>query len=96
MTIFVDPLAPGYVRGLKAVEFCHCWTDGDDAELDALALRIGLKREWAQLSQGALVGRFYHYDLTPNKRALALKAGAVVLPMQDWIVRRMNERGITL
>ena len=45
-------------------------TEGPD-ELHAMAARLGLKREWFQS------GSFDHYDITPPKRQLALKLGAL-------------------
>ncbi len=62
-------------------------TEGLD-ELHALAKRIGLRRAWAQH-----LDRCPHYDLTPNKRAAAIRAGATPLEprqmvdqaMQPWI-----------
>jgi hypothetical protein len=51
----------------------HLFADSDD-ELDAFALRIGLKLKWAQ--HRGQPGRF-HYDVIPTKRAAAVKAGAI-------------------
>jgi len=51
--------------------WCHMWADSD-AELHALAEAIGLQRAWAQEHRLML-----HYDLTENKRAAAIRAGAV-------------------
>ncbi len=50
-------------------ESCHMWADTED-ELIAFAKRIGLRPEWIQ--RKSLV----HFDLTPNKRAQAVRAGA--------------------
>lgn len=73
MTIYVDTLQQ-YNNRL----WCHMATDGDIEELHVMAVRIGLKREWFQPHR--LVP---HYDLTPNKRALALAEGAIsVIPAQ--------------
>jgi hypothetical protein len=55
--------------------WCHLMVDaGDDLEsLHEFAARLGLKRSWAQLHSRV----FPHYDLTPSKRALAVRLGAV-------------------
>lgn len=47
------------------------YTDGNLAELHALASKIGLKREWFQGNKVVP-----HYDLTANMREKAIKAGA--------------------
>jgi hypothetical protein len=49
--------------------WCHMWSDSKDggAELDAMALRIGLKVRWRDGD---------HYDLVPGKRAAAIALGA--------------------
>jgi len=65
--------------------------DGDDDELDAFAARIGLRKSWAQTSRG-VSGRFYHYDVRPSKRALALQRDAVFMPLHDWIRRKLAEK----
>lgn len=50
-------------------QWCHLFTDaGNEAELHALAGRIGMKQSWFQGN---------HYDLTPSRRLRALREGAV-------------------
>lgn len=85
--IYVDPIQQ-YGTGL----WCHMWTDGTPEQLDAFARRIGLKGTWAQY--GGMRGDFYHYDLKPSKRQLALDNGAVELPLREWIKRRMEEKHV--
>lgn len=68
--------------------WCHMWTDGTDDELDVFAKRIGLKKQWAQVSHG-VSGRFYHYDLRPSKRRLALAHGACYMLLTQWIGSKM-------
>lgn len=74
MTIVVDELRvwpharPPFHRGS-----CHLMYAGGediDGDLHAFADRLGLRREWFQR------GSVPHYDLTPSKRALAVKLGA--------------------
>lgn len=67
------------------------WTDGIDTDLDVFALSIGLKKEWSQESQGALSGRFYHYDLRPSKRIQALKVGAQEMALSEWIALKSGK-----
>jgi hypothetical protein len=52
---------------------CHLTTDGDPEELHRFAARLGLRREWAQDPNNL---QLLHYDLTPSKRAFALRLGA--------------------
>lgn len=80
MTVYVDELRDYGIRGAWA----HMWTDGDDDELHEFARRIGLKRSWQHESRG-MVGRFLHYDLGPKQRKLAVNAGAVEMPLKEWI-----------
>jgi hypothetical protein len=45
-----------------------------------MAARIGLKRSWFQSSH---LLHHCHYDLTPGKRAAAVRAGAVEVKAMD-------------
>lgn len=78
MTIYVDELISYQQRANTAQgqrhfgggkRSCHMFAD-DEQELIAFARRIGLKPAWIQ--RKSLV----HFDLTPNKRAAAVRAGA--------------------
>lgn len=75
MTIYVDPLFNAVPRTAQAKkhgsQWCHLMTDGDLEELHQFAESIGLKRSWFQRSSVP------HYDLTPSKRLLAIKNGAI-------------------
>lgn len=75
MTVYIDQY-PEWIVANKPK-----WIDGghlfgtDLNELHAFAKSLGLKREWFQDDQ------FPHYDLTANKRKLAIQKGAIeVLP----------------
>jgi hypothetical protein len=88
MPVYVDSLVeygPAFYRGADAAQtgrvgarnghqWCHLYAD-TEAELHAFAVRIGMKRAWAQVSRRGTP----HYDLTPGRRAAAVKAGAVEL-----------------
>ena len=78
MTIYVDQLFTATPRTAQArkhgTRWCHMTCDGDLEELHRMAERIGLKRSYLQDH----VQRYLkHYDLTPGKRALAVRYGAV-------------------
>lgn len=85
MTFYVDA-----IETWASGDWCHCWTDESDADLDSFAKALGLKLQWAQLSGGPLAGRFYHYDLRPGKRALEF------LLAQSPTLRRAYEQVIAL
>lgn len=63
----------------------HCYLMADTLTgLHFFAARIGLKREWYQPKSTP------HYDLTANKRTLAIKFGAKPLP-QCLIVKLIQK-----
>lgn len=69
MTVYVDESIWPY-RGTK---YCHMMVGKDDdlQELHDFAASIGLKRAWFQDRP-----THPHYDLSPTKRALAVRNGA--------------------
>jgi hypothetical protein len=76
MTVYVDPLldhtgskAPVVLR--FGPLWCHLIADTSE-ELHAFAARLGMLRQWAQ-HEGQPTE---HYDLRPEKRALAVALGA--------------------
>lgn len=92
MAIFVDDLVawPQKTTGQAARHFgngkpsCHMWTDGDVEELNRFAVSIGLRREWLQAKRAY----FLHYDLTPARRAAAVRKGAQEVNLLDWLRSR--------
>lgn len=62
MTVYVDDMRAPFGR----MVMCHMIAD-TDAELHAMADRIGIARRWFQGD---------HYDIALSKRALAVAAGA--------------------
>lgn len=70
MTVYVDDAKLKYGR----MQMCHLIAD-TDAELHAMAAKIGVPRKWHQ----APPAHDSHYDICLSKRALALKAGAVAI-----------------
>lgn len=68
MTIYVDePIFP-----FRGQMYCHMATDDDIEKLHQMAVRLSLKRSWFQNNPG-----HPHYDISPNKRTLAVEYGAV-------------------
>lgn len=102
MTVYVDP---PFVYPIDATHdaqakrvaqrnggrWSHLWAESEapDAveELHALAQRIGLRRSWFQAREG-----FPHYDVTPSRRAAAIRAGAVETSLREWIRARLTVR----
>lgn len=84
--IYVDPIAfHGWkVRG-ACVKSCHMWTDGEVEELDAFAVKIGLRPEWKQVSRGLRNPGIVHYDLTERMRGIAVARGAVSLSRKEAV-----------
>lgn len=68
---------------------CHLTiTPGEPLdELHAFAAKIGMKREWFQADKTCP-----HYDLTPARRAAALKVGAVFVEARAQVVMRRDYR----
>lgn len=92
--IYVDELFTATPRTEQArrhgTQWCHMTCDGDLEELHRMAERIGLKRAYFQ-PQHLLP----HYDLTPSKRALAVRYGAQETTVQErtqWAIARRNEK----
>jgi hypothetical protein len=73
--IYVDRIQRTKYNPKTAINFysfCHLTADNLD-ELIEFAEKIGLKREWLQESRNGTP----HFDLTLNKRKLALRHGAI-------------------
>lgn len=84
MTVYVDQIkdykgAVGGRVGRVSQQWCHLTADTLD-ELHAMAAKIGLKRSWFQPSH---LLHHCHYDLTPGKRAAAVRAGAVEIDSME-------------
>ncbi|OTP79441.1 DUF4031 domain-containing protein [Caballeronia sordidicola] len=69
MTVYVDDMRAQYGR----MVMCHMLAD-TDAELHAMASRIGVAMRWWQ-SPAKTSGS--HYDIALSKRALAVAVGAI-------------------
>lgn len=69
MAVYVDDVRFPY-RGMI---MCHLFADSD-AELHAMADRIGIQRRWFQKPPRA---SWRHYDISLTKKREALRAGAI-------------------
>ena len=67
--------------------WCHMIANDLD-ELHAFARRLGLKREWCQMSRGVP-----HYDLTASKRLEAIRRGAIHNPKMVAALAKWYRQG---
>lgn len=87
MTVYVDDMRAPFGR----MVMCHMLAD-TDAELLAMADRIGVQRKWHQHP-----GRFdSHFDIALTKRAAAVAAGAVEITWRDAGRVSMYRRKVAL
>lgn len=78
----IDMVENAQVRRLaekNGGQWSHMIADTEQ-ELVAFALKIGLRREWIQHSGTPRV----HFDLTPGRRVVAVKRGAIYLEGLDF------------
>lgn len=87
MSCYVDPVTEYPQTRLRWKRWSHLFGDTPE-ELHAMAERIGLKREWFQ-DHDPRPG-FHHYDVTPSKRAAAVRLGAVPISTRDYLKRVRN------
>jgi len=91
VTIYVDQLFTATPRTAQARKFgtrwSHMTTDGSIEELHQFAESIGLKRSYFQ---DHVQHYLKHYDLTPNKRRLAVARGAIEVDMVEHIRAMMG------
>lgn len=74
MTVYLD----GSRNRFRRMIMCHMIADTLD-ELHDMAGRIGMRREWFQDR------RVPHYDVSLERRALAITCGAVVLDRSKFV-----------
>jgi len=80
--IYVDAIQHYPHCRLPYKDWCHMATDGPLCELHAMAARLGLRRTWFQNKP-----THPHYDLTPAKRAQAIKYGAQAVSAHELLRR---------
>jgi hypothetical protein len=83
MTVYVDDMRAKYGR----MVMCHMIAD-TDAELHAMADRIGIARRWHQ----APPAHDSHYDIALAKKSLAVAAGAVEITWRQAGCMTMRRR----
>ncbi|MGW7617359.1 DUF4031 domain-containing protein [Streptomyces antimycoticus] len=92
MAIYVDEIRDytliAKARRLRHTHWCHLTADTEE-ELHAFAKRLGLRRSWFQKKSDR--DYRWHYDVTPPKRAQAVKLGAVEID-RHGVVALMDAR----
>lgn len=83
MSVYVDSERNTY----RHMIMCHMVADTLD-ELHDMAQRLGLKRQWFQVSRGGMP----HYDVCQTKRAQAVKFGAVEVNRRQMVELMKKER----
>jgi len=88
VSVYVDPVFQWCLEATKdgqarrvGARNRHRWshmTADTSMELESFARRLGLRPEWSQLN---------HYDLTPGKRDLAVRMGAVEVTARELAIR---------
>ena len=88
--IYVDE-PKRYVTPLRYKVWAHMTSDLCDEELHAMAAKIGLSRNWFQAAQPQATDKlkrlYNHYDVTPNKRLLAIRYGVIALTDREFADR---------
>ena len=88
MAVYVDNMCASLRVAGRNYVMCHMLADSDE-ELHEMATRIGVSRHYWQ--QPPKVSSS-HYDITQSKRALAIKAGAIEVTMQEVAAMAASRR----
>jgi hypothetical protein len=91
--ILVDGIT-GHGTPLRYKQWSHMVSDTSEEELHAFAAKLGLKRQWFQCRPHASAA---HYDITPPKRAIALRLGAIAVSSRELVTRNydgLRRRGL--
>ncbi len=93
MAVYVDEIRSYPDRAIGdrlkpfGVHWSHMMTDADLTELHLMADKIGLDRKWFQAKR-----EYPHYDLTRQKRSLAVEFGAIPVTSVDLIEKCGKKR----
>ena len=83
VSVYVDKSRNQYRNPVTGLRMVMCHMIGDtEAELHAMAERLGLQRKWFQ--SGSVLP---HYDICLTKRSKALKLGAKEISRQQFVDR---------
>lgn len=82
MTVYVDHARTRYGR-MRLSHMMSDERDGLDLELESAAQLLGLKHEWKHKD---------HYDISEEKRAIAIHFGAVPITSRELVIVRKRKR----
>lgn len=82
MTVYVDDMHKYPMGQFRGMKMSHMIAD-TEAELHAMADKIGIARKWYQGD---------HYDISLSKRALAVAAGAREITLKQLAMMSANRR----
>jgi hypothetical protein len=82
MTVYVDDMHKYPMGQFRRMKMSHMIGDTEE-ELHAMADKIGIARKWYQAD---------HYDVCISKRELAVKHGAVEIPLRILALMASNRR----
>lgn len=86
MAVYVDRIRLYPNAVLRHKKWCHMIADSIK-ELHEMAELINLRTGYAQYKNGLV-----HYDLTPSKRELAIRKGAIMLGREAFIKKIQEVR----
>ena len=82
MTVYIDDMYRFPMGRFRRMKMSHMIAD-TEAELHAMADRIGIARRWYQGD---------HYDVAINKRVLAVRFGAIEVSLRQLSVMSLHRR----
>jgi hypothetical protein len=85
MAVYVDDVRFRFGR----MVMCHMWAD-TDAELHAMARKIGMQRSWFQCPPKA---SWNHYDVSLSSKKKAIDLGAVLTDRFGAVEHRAHQTG---
>lgn len=85
MSVYADPMFPWPpTKKWPYPEACHLIADSKE-ELIEFAVKLGLRPDWIQTAETKPKDKYRipHFDLTRNKRKLAVKAGTIEINTRE-------------
>lgn len=89
MTVYVDDARIPAKVSRWASKWSHLFADSKE-ELHEFAAKLGLARSWFQDKPNGL----WHYDVTENKRAQAIRMGATPVTWRDSVKIMRKRDGV--
>lgn len=90
MSVYVDDVKR-YETPLRTKLWSHMFADTKE-ELHAMAWKLKLRRAWYQ-DHDARPSR-HHYDITPSKRAEAIRRGAIEVTTREYLTKLLKRERV--